>query len=458
MKTKSAKVKIFAVCILLLAAVVCIHPISAESTDKVNVPIFTIPEKTIVYDGKAGPEGSALSTYTQSSLNIPEFITESSNAKKASKEIGYDEEIYSVLTFDNPIPVRSETLEFDISLYGEEYTVNLERMPDNLDDGIDSYLGVIEGVTDSQVVFTVNDKNLLIGSISYPGEYLTITVIDSNIETKNGKSPMHIVYSEYDILQPSEPIDFCGMPEPTVSEMLERESFLNKNDDSRATNSLVTVDVLVVTDNYFSENPLGIYGGDWVSISESYIADANSVTSFGREDVGVFLNVIAYDSSRKNQLSSHPDILTDPIVALEAVYPKSYLDSIGADICLYLGGYDRIGPKGHVQGRTDDYKGRYAWCQMVADGISSYNGNDYSRKYCIIHEIGHCFDGRHEQSYPKWFDGAIFHDTVMIDRYLGSGCNLLEFSSTASPSYLGDATHDNARIIRNCKVEISLHA
>ena len=83
MKTKSAKVKIFAVCILLLVAVVCIHPISAESTDKVNVPIFTIPEKTIVYDGKAGPEGSALSTYTQSSLNIPEFITESSNAKKS---------------------------------------------------------------------------------------------------------------------------------------------------------------------------------------------------------------------------------------------------------------------------------------------------------------------------------------------------------------------------------------
>ena len=451
MKRESSKLKLFAVCILLLTAVICIQPVSADSLENANVPIFTIPEKTIMYDGKACPEKVALSTYTQSSLNIPEFIIESSNAKKASNEIRHDEEIYSLVTFNNPIPIRSDTVEFDITLYGEEYTVNLERMPENIDDGIDSYLGTVEGIENSEVIFTVNDKNLLIGSISYPGEYLTITSLDTNVETRISQNPLHIVYSEYDILQPSEPVDICGMLEPTVSEILASESLMNLDDTSRATNSLVTVDVLVVTDNAFFT-----LEDNWVTKAQSYIAAANSATSFGREDVGVFLNVISYDSSKRIEMSTHDTVLTNPLSTLMSIYPRSYLDSVNADICLYLGGHDRS--TGTSQGQAYNFGDRYAWSQMVADAsIGAYNGGDHARKYCIIHEVGHCFNGRHEQGYAKWFSGSLVSNTVMIGEYYGSLFNLLEFSSTASPSYLGDATHDNAKMIRNYKATASQH-
>lgn len=433
-------------------AVVCVQPISAESPERADAPIFTIPEKTIVYDGKADSGVTVLSTNTQSSLNIPEFIIESSNAKKASKEIGANEEIYSLLVFENPIPVRSEILEFAITLYGEEYTVNLKRMPENIDDGIDSYLGTINGIENSEVIITVNDKNLLIGSISYPGEYLTITTLGTNVETRNGQTPLHIVYSEYDILQPSEPVDFCGMLEPTASEILTHESFLNLNANSRATNSLVTVDVLVVTDNAFFT-----LEDNWVTKAQSYIAAANSATSFGREDVEVYLNVIEYDSSRKEQMTAHSEILTYPLAVVQSVYPSSYLNSTGADICLYLGGYDRL--TGMAQGQANAHGGRYAWCQMVTDqSIGMYQGTEHARKYCIIHEIGHCFNGYHEQSYSEWFGGSLVSYTVMHESYLGPLFNLFEFSSTASSSYLGDTTHDNAKMIRNYKIAASLHA
>ncbi len=94
---------------------------------------------------------------------------------------------------------------------------------------------------------------------------------------------------------------------------------------------------------------------------------------------------------------------------------------------------------------------------MVSDAndflSNIYNGNDYARTFCIIHEIGHCFGAVHEQTYT-WGLLLNVRNTVMLSEYYGSPFNLFEFSS---PSYHGDSTHNNAQIIRNNKTNVSLH-
>jgi len=235
--------------LLLIIAVIFIFPISAETADGDSVPIFTLPGKTTIYDMKMITEESE-SSINYESLKIPESVITSSDSKKESGEIANDSELYDVICFNNPIPDRQAEITLPITLYGKDYLLLLKRMNfENIDDGIDSYEGMISGIDDSHVVLTADMDNILCGFISYPGEYITISAIQASENSRTTGMPLHIVYSEYDMLQPVEPIEFCGVKDQVQTAPLSEKIVKPAGSNSKGPYDTIYVDVLVITDN-----------------------------------------------------------------------------------------------------------------------------------------------------------------------------------------------------------------
>jgi hypothetical protein len=93
-----------------------------------------------------------------------------------------------------------------VTIYDKEYTMNLERMNfENIDDGIDSYCGSIEGLDNSVTIFTF-DKNLVHGTIQLQDEILFIEPVQNREYATKTTMPLHIVYSSMDMRQPEKPL------------------------------------------------------------------------------------------------------------------------------------------------------------------------------------------------------------------------------------------------------------
>ncbi|MDO5844801.1 MAG: hypothetical protein Q4Q53_06630 [Methanocorpusculum sp.] len=132
-------------------------------------PIFTIADKTTVYSA----DDSAINL---SALNIPQGVTK-----------------YQLVTFDNPIPDRSDKIFLECTLFGKNDTVTLDRMKYALtDEDIDSYAFSTE-VT--RFTLTVDDMGCFRAVISAEGKTVCIGSIGKNGATLNGK-PLYIVYVE----------------------------------------------------------------------------------------------------------------------------------------------------------------------------------------------------------------------------------------------------------------------
>ncbi|WP_054847603.1 hypothetical protein [Methanoculleus chikugoensis] len=97
-----------------------------------------------------------------------------------------------------------------------------------------------------------------------------------------------------------------------------------------------TVNLLVVTDNQFYQDQ-----DNWKTVAQDIVAEANR--QFDRDDIRVTLCVMAYTDSKRVQLSNHSNITSNPVVAVQAIYPNTDLDLWAADIALYVGGYDADG-------------------------------------------------------------------------------------------------------------------
>ena len=440
MKRESSKLKFFAVCIMLLAAVICIQPVSADSLENANVPIFTIPEKTIVYDGKAGPEDRAFSEEL-TGVEIPKYLTPVSSKNTMGKDSTGKSINYDLVKFDNVISIRSDSVSIPINIYGIEYIADLEKLSlGDENDGIDSYSGTLRGVADSKVIWTVDENNVVSGFVSYPGEYIVIKPVQES--GKNVVSPFHVIYSEYDLEQPSSPIEFCGVDTETENQFTSLvQGHLNQN-NARATDSgVVYVDVLVVVDEES-------YSSYWMALAQGYIAEANDANSFGRDDIQIQFNAY-FDSSKKAELSAHPRLDDYPIVAVRECYPNSLLNTMGMDICVYLGGTDLEGVNDSTVGLGG---GRHAWVQTAHhDPISQ---GEYFIKHTFIHELGHIFRATHEETYVWKTILGIDQATVMEASFHGIIVSKLEFSSTY---YRGDSTHNNALHLRQNKASVSAY-
>ena len=98
---------------------------------------------------------------------------------------------YQFLTFDT-LPPHDDILILPVIFLGEERTAVLEKQPDSIDNGIDSYYGYLEGDADSHIIFTLSD-NLLLGTIDTKDVSLCISSVGS-VEV-NGKT-LHYVYDQ----------------------------------------------------------------------------------------------------------------------------------------------------------------------------------------------------------------------------------------------------------------------
>ena len=348
-------------------------------------------------------------------------------------------ERYDIVQF-NEVPMRTDQKNsLKVTIYGKEYSMDLERMNfENIDDGIDSYSGSVEGLDDSVAIFTFN-KNILYGTIQLQDEIIFIEPVQNREYAMKTAMPLHIIYSSKDMEQVD--ISMIDKYEEKVPDFI-IQTTSNSEDVTKSTKSWESVYVLVVTDNEFYA-----LESDWVSAAQGYMAQA--AYQYQRPDIEVFLNVAAYDASNKTTFSSDGRKTTDPFNLLREICPESYLNSKSADIAIYLGGNDKEGPE---QGLAYQ-PGRYAWSQMVddADTIDLYDGSYHARVWCIIHEIGHNFNAGHQdnggynQAYQWWESVVVPKYTVMWSSYFGSSFSTWKYSSL---QYDGDSTHDNARALR----------
>ena len=424
---------------IALIGAIFVPVVSAQvTTDNIrmdiNTPTIAIGDCTNVLINDA----KTLSDLKSSGIPDPEDLSISEGIAR-----------YDLVTFDHSSLNEQMQSTLSIQICGKDYNVILNRMNfESLDDGIDSYEGQIQGVEESAVLLT-KGNNVLVGSIKLGNKTFWITPVEPRARAAKSQSPLHIIYSSDDVKHQEKPaiIDYgpISAPESYDSAVNPEQSIGSKIE---TTKQFYTANILVTTDNQFYQDET-----NWKAMAQDIIATANQ--QFGRDDIQVSLCVMAYDDSRRYQLSNHNDIMSSPLDAFKDVYPDSDLDMWSSDLGLYLGGYDKTGTEiGLSYGYTNN--GRHSWAQMVTDWYDyCYWGTGHGRRCVSIHEIGHNFNAHHEgtSGYNQAYAfniGGLTH-TVMWS-YFFEHLNCYEFSSD---NYHGDATHDNARAIREAKAQVA---
>ncbi|WP_048146038.1 hypothetical protein [Methanoplanus limicola] len=111
---------------------------------------------------------------------------------------------YDIVQFSEVSINQNQKNSLKVKIYDKEYTMNLERMNfENIDDGIDSYSGSIDGLDNSVTIFTFG-KNLVHGTIQFQDEIIFIEPVQNREYATKTAMPLHIIYSSKDMIQPSE--------------------------------------------------------------------------------------------------------------------------------------------------------------------------------------------------------------------------------------------------------------
>jgi hypothetical protein len=448
------RLKLITVLLALLVAAIVMVPIvsAAEDLKKISadeqqqiIPVTIVGKTTIVASGIDASNSSSTKSLEQyAELNIPKTIKN-----------------LDIIQFENVQLNSKGTNRIPITIYGKPHILILERMNfENIDDGIDSYSGKIEGMDKSLALFTFGGK-VVQGYLELDNETITIVPVENRITTEKASHPLHIVYSSKNVInsEKANPVDHGLAPLPP-GVTLSTQPIVKNPATMKSVLSYATVNILIATDNAFYTQE-----ANWVSSANQIMSMASY--QYDRADIQVLFNVVIYDATKRTQLSNNPSITTDPLNAFHTIFPVSYLNSNNADIAVYLGGYDKKGADPGVQGASwgsGNYPSeycRYAWSQMVTDTddglpIHVYDGSLHARRYCVIHEIGHIFNADHEDSSGTnkayaWYT-PLPHYTVMWSGYYGSSINTHEYSS---PSYHGDASHNNGGAINAVKYNIA---
>lgn len=145
---------------------------------------FTIPGKTTIYP--------------HMDTSSPEFLE-----KYGPVNLAPTPRKYAIISFEDPIPNRTDTIEFTFTIYGESHTIPMEKMKfDPEDDDIDSYLGFLDpSDPDTRILLTVGPNNLLIGSINWNNQLLEIKAIQNREFADKTEQPLHITFSYRDAAQ-----------------------------------------------------------------------------------------------------------------------------------------------------------------------------------------------------------------------------------------------------------------
>lgn len=433
MLAKTRKHLLLSIVSVFLITVALISPVTAD-TISLGTNLFSIPEKTtfLNYDGVSNQVMSASLT-NYGPLNIPPGLISSSPLSDTNLPV------YQIVIFDDIIPIRSGNVMLPITLYGINYTVPMTRVSlTSGNDGIDSYKGTVPGLDDVVVLITVDQHNVVYGSVNYPNETLVIQPVQRQSYAAQTANPLHIIYASSSLPFPDESLMFCGNSDDEIAETF----------TSPAADAMAIVSVLAVTDTDFIQSE-----ANWQSAVRQYLNQANY--QFERDDIRVSIGFCGFDSSRSHALMTSTE--ETPRFAFSSVYNTADLDSYNADIGIYFGGVDIPGGMiGHSDVPTTGTK-RFLWVQMKEDSSNSVVTGDYTgRVHTTIHELGHIFGGQHTHAidYTDSTAPGGLRSTVMEEYYDNPATASWVFSSAAA-AYPGDVNHDNAGLIRAKKVQVS---
>ena len=240
---------------------------------------------------------------------------------------------YDLVVFDLP-KIREHLLHGDqltVYLEGQPYTMDLQETTidtEAIATGIHSFTGSLTGVEDSQVLLTVGN-NVLLGRIvvDYTEYFIEST---STKDSKSSGAFLQYVYSSKDIFPEGDtiPIDSHSLSTHAIDEeAYALKKMLEEQADPRAT---VTVRVLVATDSkWMTDEP------DWQDTAAAIIQYCN----YDFNTLGVNI-VPTYDTSKAQQLSNDPQVISSPLSTFKNHFPDSILIPNSATSGLILVGND----------------------------------------------------------------------------------------------------------------------
>ena len=160
---------------------------------------------------------------------------------------------FDLVTFDIPaINEKAETDQNPVVVIGEyKYSMMLTRANfENIDDGIDSYYGTLNGIKDSEVLLTIAD-NVITGSVRLNNETFYIKPVEPRMRISADRPVLHIIYSSNDVSQ-EEPIkiDDGTLKIPVMKETSRSDFSGNINVEPRSVNAITqwaTVNILVIS-------------------------------------------------------------------------------------------------------------------------------------------------------------------------------------------------------------------
>ncbi len=80
-------------------------------------------------------------------------------------------------------------------------------------------------------------------------------------------------------------------------------------------------------------------------------------------------------------------------------------------------------------GLHDPSEAAYGVTQHVSEGGPTYYATLYGKTIIVAHEIGHNFNGRHEDAAKQLYVPPDYHYTVLWPGYMGDGWMLAHFSN-----------------------------
>jgi hypothetical protein len=165
------------VCVIVAAAVV----LGAGAQNPAGVPVLAFGDFTHVIVAGA----TSVSDLAAAGIPAPDEL-------KIPKGVGR----YDIVTFDHAALSREiEGGTLLLRVRGTEYLAELHRMNfEQIDDGIDSYEGMIVGVEGSDVLLTTSEGGLT-GSVTLNGETFRIEGVEPRARAERSASPLHVIYS-----------------------------------------------------------------------------------------------------------------------------------------------------------------------------------------------------------------------------------------------------------------------
>ncbi len=124
---------------------------------------------------------------TYGRLSIPSSLLPTGNSTEDLK--------YELLYFDNLVPDTTDTIKLVFLLRGTAYSAELNKLPNELGEGMTGYAGTLTGQENTTVTAVVFGTNGIRMSVTLSDERITIEPVQSESKLKTTTHPLHVAYS-----------------------------------------------------------------------------------------------------------------------------------------------------------------------------------------------------------------------------------------------------------------------